>query len=865
MRPDEYPLTTMSEDRRPASDGEPYSDGPAGSDGEGDPTSRDGERGSASRDSEGGPASHGDEPSVPDRLAEALQRGRVALGATAGAVVRGTTEAWTTVAAVDERGRSGATHVPEDALRRTLRSDGAVVDDANGERFVGCRLAVDDAPVGAVCFTGDGRSGRAVDADRARAAARLVARLVERELDGGAEGVWSQRAFTETLLDTVPGVLYACTPDGTPVQWNDRLEAVTGYGVAEIAGADALSFVAEPDRDRAAAGLSAVDAGETVTEELRLATADGERIPYEFTTTPITDGEEVVGFAGVGRDVTDQREYEATLAELHDTTRELLRAGSEREVCERIVTATSEVVDIAVAGTFLFDEGDNVLRPVAQSEGADAVVGEPPAFGPGEGVAWNVFMRGETAVFDDVRGAEDVYDPETAVRSELLVPVGEHGVLLAGSTAVGAFDDRTVELAEILAANAEAALDNVARRGELAARDAELERQNRRLERLNGINERVRRIGHDLVGADSRDAVEDLVCERLAAVEHFGLVWVGERGPGGDLDVRARAGAGRGYLAAVDGDSTEPVALAARDRERVAVDCVGDDFQSEPWRREALTRDFRSVVALPLDHDRVHHGVLGVYADRAAAFDAETVDVLADLADTVARVASAVERRHARRTGGSVELTVRVAGGTTPLFAVAEALSGLRVDAAVGRDSDRTLLYGSIAQGADAVARAVESVPGVADGRAVSTDGPRTRFELTTDERTLADTVAAFGGELVQTVFDGDAATLVARFPPSADRRSFVTALEATGGSVDVLAQRGRERTDAATDPLSALTDRQREALLAAYHAGFFEWPRESAGEDVAADLSVSQPTFAEHLRRAEAKLLATLVDDRDP
>ncbi|WP_234403482.1 helix-turn-helix domain-containing protein [Halarchaeum acidiphilum] len=52
------------------------------------------------------------------------------------------------------------------------------------------------------------------------------------------------------------------------------------------------------------------------------------------------------------------------------------------------------------------------------------------------------------------------------------------------------------------------------------------------------------------------------------------------------------------------------------------------------------------------------------------------------------------------------------------------------------------------------------------------------------------------------------------------------------------------------------LTDKQLQALRTAYVNGYFEWPRETTGEDVASELGVSGPTFHQHLRKALARLL---------
>jgi predicted DNA binding protein len=49
--------------------------------------------------------------------------------------------------------------------------------------------------------------------------------------------------------------------------------------------------------------------------------------------------------------------------------------------------------------------------------------------------------------------------------------------------------------------------------------------------------------------------------------------------------------------------------------------------------------------------------------------------------------------------------------------------------------------------------------------------------------------------------------------------------------------------------------------LRTAYFAGFFHWPRESTGEEVAAMLGVSQPTVNRHLRVAQQRLLAQLFE----
>ncbi len=59
------------------------------------------------------------------------------------------------------------------------------------------------------------------------------------------------------------------------------------------------------------------------------------------------------------------------------------------------------------------------------------------------------------------------------------------------------------------------------------------------------------------------------------------------------------------------------------------------------------------------------------------------------------------------------------------------------------------------------------------------------------------------------------------------------------------------------------LTDRQQEVLETAFEAGYYEWPRETSGQELAEQLDISQPTLSEHLSAAERKLLSLLLERR--
>lgn len=61
-------------------------------------------------------------------------------------------------------------------------------------------------------------------------------------------------------------------------------------------------------------------------------------------------------------------------------------------------------------------------------------------------------------------------------------------------------------------------------------------------------------------------------------------------------------------------------------------------------------------------------------------------------------------------------------------------------------------------------------------------------------------------------------------------------------------------------DLLSVLTDRQREMLVAAKRYGYYDTPRRMTSEEVSKRVGVSKATFLEHLRKAEGRLMDTIL-----
>jgi DNA-binding CsgD family transcriptional regulator len=59
---------------------------------------------------------------------------------------------------------------------------------------------------------------------------------------------------------------------------------------------------------------------------------------------------------------------------------------------------------------------------------------------------------------------------------------------------------------------------------------------------------------------------------------------------------------------------------------------------------------------------------------------------------------------------------------------------------------------------------------------------------------------------------------------------------------------------------LSKLTPRQRQMLLTAYALGYYDVPRRISSDDLSRHLKVDKSTIVEHLRKAERKLIGSII-----
>jgi two-component system OmpR family sensor kinase len=305
-------------------------------------------------------------------------------------------------------------------------------------------------------------------------------------------------------LDGIPDAVLIVDTDGVVRSGNPRVEPVLGYRPEELegtaverllrdptggsAGAELYGHVADPEPRSMAASL-----------DLTARRADGTDVPVTVSLGPFErDGETylVVTVVDVRETRTrqaDLRRRTRTLEALHEATQGLLKTTDRAVAAEAAVEYVEEVLGHPIAAIWLYDEDRDVLDPLVWTDAADDVVGEHPVFSAEDrSISWQVFESGTPEYIADTESDPDRYNPDSPIRSELVLPLGRYGVINIGATDPGAFGDSDLAVARIWAATVTMVFVRIERERQLRARESEVARERDRLEEFASL------VSHDL-------------------------------------------------------------------------------------------------------------------------------------------------------------------------------------------------------------------------------------------------------------------------------------------------------------------------------------------------------------------------------
>lgn len=691
-----------------------------------------------------------------------------------------------------------------------------------------------------------------------------------------------ERNLISGILEATPVGILVIDRTGEFTYANDEAESILrieendgSYPPYESLSIQVLDADGEPLDESEYPYQQVLQTGEDVTREVQIEYPSGERRWLFVHGTPFGSDGEVSSTVFALQDISEQKRRTEQLTRLNQLGQDLSDVESFQEGCEVAVAAARDILGLSVTTIELYDPEAGQLETCARTDCVVELVGDDPLFSTECDLAWETFIQNEPHVYSDLPVETDLDPAVTPLSTAIILPIGGHGVLISGATEPDSFEESVVTLAQVLVRNVESAFDRLDREVSLRDQKAELESKNRQLQRVQRVNGDIRDITRSLMEAESTAEIKQLVCDRLAESDPYRFVWFGER----DLSTShirpaAWAGVENGYLDAVtvtaDTSATGqgPAGRALRTREPQIQNNLQSDPPFEPWRQEAMKRDYRASIAVPVVYNDTVYGLLNLYANEPEVFSDMEKTVLAELGEMIGFALNSRERYNALVSEESVELEFEIRDSEHPLLRFLSE-----------RDGKFTLENLVTRTGGEAEAFATfENVPYSAIQELVErqgVEGPTLIRER--DNETIVE-IPLPSGTFVQSLLDRGAVPtqikgapregrMTIRISKTASPREFVELFQDQFEEAELVARREIDDPVGTTQEfeqgyLDQLTERQEEVLKTAFFAGFFEQPRANSASDIADMLGVSQPTVSRHIRSGQESLFSMLFGD---
>jgi predicted DNA binding protein/putative methionine-R-sulfoxide reductase with GAF domain len=506
----------------------------------------------------------------------------------------------------------------------------------------------------------------------------------------------------------------------------------------------------------------------------------------------------------------------------------------------------------------LYDADAGTLEAAAATPEADSILGERPVYAVGEGYPGDVFASGDSRIVPNT--GERLGE----VQSAMYYPVGVHGTLSICSTEPDAFDETDEQVLALLATSAAAACMRAKREREV--REAR-EHTEQVLERINGLLDNTVEV---LVQATTREEIESGVVDELAATDPYSFAMIGQ--PNVTTETLApTASAGDATVPIRDrkfdlGREAEPVSKAYRTQKPQVIERL-DSLECDPWQEPVSNSSVESLVVVPLVYKDVTYGVAAVFADEPAAFDEREQVVLNALGRAIANAINAVERGRILDATEIIELEFAI-NDRDLLFGRLSARSDCRIEVA---DTDyrpdgtiRLYVTGHDVAPEELLEATMED-QAVVEATCIVEHEAECLLELVVED-SLLGMLTEYGAVPKTVSAENGVVEFTVELPYEAEARELFELVEKRHPGTDLLGYHEREREVETRQDFRAgledsFTDRQKTAIRTAYLGGFFEWPRDVDGNELAEAMDISRPTYHQHLRAAQRKVLQELFD----
>lgn len=395
------------------------------------------------------------------------------------------------------------------------------------------------------------------------------------------------------------------------------------------------------------------------------------------------------------------------------------------------------------------------------------------------------------------------------------------------------------------------------------------------LEAHNRLQEAFRSICAAAAEADAREEIENEICEGLVEIESYaaaGIVRIEDDEnethltafrwtPEDDKNCRS------GYLE----ETVSPLITRALESGEVQVGTASGFPENGVNEQVNPSEMVSSIAAVPIIHEEIPYGVVTIYARSPDAFSEPDTKIIAELGRIIGVAIAGLERKQALVSDEGVEGELRVDGVAETFGIPGESDEPFEIDRIVSTgEGGRFLAYASgstatvkaLSEGVDDL-EGIERVDLLGDESAI---GETCRCELQLENPPLIEPIVANDAQIRRITFRNNSCRVVLLASASVTIQRITESLQNEFEFAIPLAIRNVNRNESTSRHSSStvtaeLTDRQRGVLEAAYERGYFDWPRETTGVEVAESLDISPSTLSEHMRTSERKLLEAIFE----
>lgn len=253
------------------------------------------------------------------------------------------------------------------------------------------------------------------------------------------------------IIEQMDDVYYRTDMEGKLIEVSPHGEELLGFEEDEMIGKRVTRFYSnEKDREKFLEKLE--KKGRVKNFEAELESKDGKVYQVLINSHYIeAENGELEGVEGIISDITEMKKTKKKLEKrnekikrLHEKAKEFEELESEEDICELVVDASEKILDFYACGISFKEDGE--FRVKADRRGFYKKVDTHPI----EGIAGKTFREKESFLIRDMDKKKEAVPKKESYRSAISIPFGDIGVFQALSEDKDYFNEKDLELAEIL-------------------------------------------------------------------------------------------------------------------------------------------------------------------------------------------------------------------------------------------------------------------------------------------------------------------------------------------------------------------------------------------------------------------------------